>query len=254
MIKAVIIDDQESYRKKLRKLIDSELPGRIEILAEAENITAGRDIIHQFHPELVFLDIEMPGGTGFDLLEKLGEIKFDVIFTTSHQDFAIKAIRFSALDYIVKPLDPDELVKAVRRHEEKKKDAGNASQMEALFHNLKNLNSANSQIGLPSVNGLTFVKMQDIIRCKSDINYTDFFLADKSRITVSRTLKEVEAMLTEFYFLRVHDSHLINLHHIRKYIKGDGGTAIMSDGAEIDVSRRRKDEFKKRLSDLKMVF
>lgn len=254
MIKSVIIDDQESYRKKLRNIIDTTLADKVEVLAEANNISDGMEIILKHNPDLVFLDIEMPGGTGFDLLEKMGTIKFDVIFTTAHHDFAIRAIKFSALDYIVKPVDADELMKAVLKHEGKRNQSDSKRQLEVLFQNLKNMNSATNQIGLPSVNGLTFVKLQDIVRCKSDVNYTDFFMSDKSRITVSRTLKEVESMLTENYFLRVHDSHIINLHHMRKYIKGDGGIAIMSDGTEVDVSRRKKDEFKNRLADLKMVF
>ena len=116
------------------------------------------------------------------------------------------------------------------------------------------MNSSNNQIGLPTVNGLNFVKLHDIIRCKSDVNYTDFFISDKSKITVSKTLKEVEGLLTENYFMRVHDSHIINLHQMKKYLKGDGGIAVMNDGAEVDISRRKKEEFKQRLSDLKMVF
>lgn len=253
MIKSVIIDDQESYRKKLRNIIDSVLADKVEVLAEAGNIAEGMEIIMKHNPDLVFLDIEMPGGTGFDLLEKMGNIKFDVIFTTAHQDFAIRAIKFSALDYLVKPVDADELMKAVLKHEGKRNQSDSNRQLEVLFQNLKNMNSTSNLIGLPTMNGLTFIKLQDIVRCNSDVNYTVFYLADKSKITVSRTLKEVESMLTESNFMRVHDSHLINFSHIRKYVKGDGGIAIMSDGAEVDISRRKKEEFKKRLADLKMI-
>ena len=253
MIKSVIIDDQESYRKKLRQILQTHLSHKVEVLAEAENIIEGREIIQKYNPDLVFLDIEMPGGTGFDLLEKTGDIKFNVIFTTAHENFAIRAIKYSALDYIVKPVDADELIKAVLRHEGKQSSSDSSKQLEVLFQNLRNINSTTSQIGLPSMNGLTFIKLQDIVRCNSDVNYTIFHLTDKSKLTVSRTLKEVESMLTESNFMRVHDSHLINFSHLRRYVKGDGGIAVMSDGAEVDISRRKKDEFKRRLAELKMI-
>ena len=138
MIKAVIIDDLESYRKKLRLLIEKFLDGRVTVVDEASNITEGMAVILKHHPDLVFLDIEMPGGSGFDLLEKIGHINFDIIFTTAHSDFAIRAIKFSALDYILKPVDPDELLKAIQKHEEKKKHTDTNKQFEVLFQNLKN--------------------------------------------------------------------------------------------------------------------
>ena len=205
MIKSVIIDDQESYRKKLRQLLQTQLADKVEVLAEAGNILEGREVIQKFNPDLVFLDIEMPGGTGFDLLEKMGDIKFNVIFTTAHENFAIRAIKYSALDYLVKPVDAEELVKAVLKHEGRQNSSENSKQLEVLFQNLRNINNTTSQIGLPSMNGLTFVKLQDIVRCNSDVNYTVFHLSDKTRLTVSRTLKEVESMLAESNLMSVHE-------------------------------------------------
>lgn len=253
MITSVIIDDQESYRQKLRKLLE-KFKNELSVLGEAENAEDGFNLIEKTKPDLVFLDIEMPGGTGFDMLKRFGTIGFDVIFTTAHAQFGLQAIKFSALDYLVKPVDPDELYNAIEKHKDKKRQLNQQKQFEVLFQHLQSVNSTANQVGLPTGHGLIFVKLGDIIRCQSSSNYTDFFLVDKSKIMVTRTLKETEALLTDQHFFRVHDSHLINLHQIRKYIKGEGGIAIMADGSEIDVSRRKKDEFKQRLASMRMTF
>jgi two-component system, LytTR family, response regulator len=253
MIKLIIIDDQESYRQKLKKLLEKS-GKELAILGEAPNADEGLKLIAKVNPDLVFLDIEMPGGSGFDMLRQIRQVNFDVIFTTAHNEFGIQAIKFSALDYLMKPIDLDELNNAIEKHIEKKRQSTQQKQFDVLFQHLQSVNSTSNQIGLPTSSGLIFVKLNDIIRCQSAINYTDFFLVDKSKITVSRTLKETESLLAEKHFFRVHDSHLINLHHIKRYMKGEGGIAVMADGSEIDVSRRKKDEFKQRLAVLKMTF
>ncbi len=247
MIKAVIVDDELGARESLSKMIEKNCAG-IEIAAKADSMTSAYDAISRYQPDLVFLDIEMPNGNAFDLLEKFKEIDFDIIFTTAFDHYAIKAIKFSAVDYLLKPIDTEELVQAVHRFEDK---AGHKSMLDKKFKTLlANIKPENKlkKVGIPDGDGLIFINLSDIIRCDSDGNYTFFILTTGKRIMASRTLGEYEQMFADDNFCRVHRSHLINLQHVKKYIKGEGGYVVMSDNSQVEVSRRNKSDFLEKLS------
>ena len=201
-------------------------------------------------PDLVFLDIEMPNGNAFDLLEKFKTINFNIIFTTAYDHYAIKAIKFSAIDYILKPIDPEELITAVKRFEDR---AGQKATLDKHFKTLlSNVRPENKlkKVGIPDGDGLIFINLSDIIRCDSDGNYTFFILTSGKKIIASRTLGEYEQMFADDNFFRIHRSHLINLEHVKKYIKGEGGYVVMSDNSQVEVSRRNKTDFLEKLSHL----
>ncbi|HRQ49021.1 MAG TPA: LytTR family DNA-binding domain-containing protein, partial [Agriterribacter sp.] len=199
--------------------------------------------INQFRPDLVFLDIEMPNMNGFDMLEKFDELFFDVVFITAYHQFAIKAFRYSALNYLLKPVDPDDLVKTIHRIE-KRKSSPLKEQMDLLMETVRSSsNQTIPRIALTTSDGLLFVNTADIIFCESDSNYTRVALKDKKKILVSKTLKEIDDTLSGKDFYRIHNSFLINLNHINKYVRGDGGYVVMDDGTPISISRTRKQEF-----------
>ncbi len=247
MIKAIIVDDELGARESLSKMIEKNCKS-IGILAKADSMTSAYEAITKHQPDLVFLDIEMPNGNAFDLLEKFDKINFDIIFTTAYDHYAIKGIKYSAIDYILKPIDPEELIQAVHRFEEK---AGQKNMLDQKFKMLlSNIKPENKlkKVGLPDGDGLIFINLADIIRCDSDGNYTFFILTSGKKIIASRTLGEYEQMFADDNFFRVHRSHLINLQHVKKYIKGEGGYVVMSDNSQVEVSRRNKLEFLERLS------
>jgi two-component system LytT family response regulator len=199
-------------------------------------------------PDLVFLDIEMPFENGFTLFEKIKNPPFQVIFTTAYDQYAIKAIKYSALDYLLKPVDVVDLKNAVEKCREKTKSAPNRSDdIEMLLSALK-LKSKSAKIAVPTFEGLQMVNANEIVKCIADESYTHLTLTDGSKIVVCRILKEFEDLLSELNFLRVHNSSLINLTHVKKYIKGDGGYVIMSDDETVEVSRRKKNELLSRLT------
>ncbi len=248
MIKAIIVDDELGARESLSKMIEKNCK-QLEIVAKADSMLAAFEAITNKQPNLVFLDIEMPNGNAFDLLEKFKEINFNIIFTTAYDHYAIKAIKFSAVDYILKPIDPEELVEAVKRFEKQQQNQPHVldKQFKTLLSNVRPENKL-KKVGIPDGDGLIFINLSDIIRCESDGNYTFFILTSGKKIIASRTLGEYEQMFTEDNFFRVHRSHLINLQHVKKYIKGEGGYVIMSDDSQVEVSRRNKNEFLEKLS------
>jgi len=237
MTRAVIIDDEDASRLTLKALIERYVSD-IQIVAEASDVESGLAVIRQFTPDLVFLDIQMPDGSGFRLLEMLPEIDFNVIFTTAFDQYAIKAIKFSALDYLLKPIVPDDLIKAYAKHKESMSGADRKVSYKAL---LENLSPEPKRIVLHTFEGLHVVDTSDIIRCQSDDCYTNFFLNGGKRIIVSKTLKEIEEQLTGKDFIRPHKSHLINVSYIKTVVRNDGGYIIMKDGSEIPISRRKKE-------------
>ena len=241
MITAIVIEDEKNGRDFLKNLLTDYCP-EVDLLAMAESINVGKELILKHRPDLVFLDIKMPRGTGFDLLESLDEVDFEVIFTTAHDNYALKAIKFSALDYLLKPIDPQELVDAIRKVGEKRRNPKNRKYMEAFLNNINSRNVFN-QIALPTIEGLIFVKLEDIIRCQAEGSYTRVFLSSQESVIVSKILRDIEGLLGDSGFLRVHKSHLINMNQIRKYVKGSGGSVTMSDGAVVEVSKRKKDIF-----------
>jgi len=206
--------------------------------------------ISELKPDLIFLDIEMPHMNGFQMLEQLPKINFEIIFTTSYDQYAITAFKFSALDYLLKPVDREELEKAMQKIS-KKINPPISQQLEILLQRINQPSVPVQRIALPTMQGLEFVPVDSIIHCTSRNNYTEFFLKDKKKLLVSRTLKEVEDMLADHSFLRVHNSHVVNLNAITRYAKGEGGYLIMTDGSTIDVSRSRKELLMQKLQPYK---
>jgi two-component system, LytTR family, response regulator len=248
-LNTVIIDDEANAREALRSMIQL-VSTDVTIIGEAKNADLGIELINSSKPDLVFLDIQMPGKTGFDLLASFDEINFGVIFTTAYQEFAVKAFRFSAIDYLLKPIDPDELLDAIEKYKNQAKIVDN-QQIKILKEHFENpsnqviqrKSNENQRIALSASEGIHFVNLNDIIQCESMGSYTKFHLKSGQKIVVSKILKEYEEILDNFYFFRVHQSNIVNLEHIKRYVKGDGGQVWLSDNAEVEVSRRRKEEF-----------
>lgn len=238
MIRALIIDDEEQSRDSLAAYLEKYCKN-VELVGQGFNVADGLEKINTHKPNLVFLDVEMPDGNGFDLLESLDNVFFDVIFVTAYNDYAVKAFRFSALDYLLKPVEPEILKEAVKKVRESNKSKYLPRQLNLLRDSKNGFN----KIALPVGDGIIFVNITDIIRCQSDRNYSVFHLKNGDRIMVSRTLKEYEEILTSLRFFRVHHSHLINMSFIKKYVRGEGGSVIMEDGYEVEVARRRKEKF-----------
>lgn len=246
MLKAIIIDDEINSRKTLDSLLKKYCP-EVEVAGIADSVKSGLEQIEKTKPDVVFLDIEMPGGSGFDLLEKAPKINFEVIFTTAYDQYAIQAIKFSALDYLLKPIDVSELKTAIQKIEKNKKQNIPNKNLDVFIKNIQFISSHN-KIALPTLDGLMFVQLNQIVRCESDGNYTNFYLTTGEKIMVSKTMKEFEDLLLANNFFRVHNAHIVNLQQIKKYVKGEGGYIIMSDNSQIEVSRRRRDEFLQKLT------
>lgn len=249
MIKAILIDDAEKARAALRSDIQNYCPD-VFIAGEADGVAAGIEAIKTHAPDLVFLDIRMNDGTGFDLLERLekeNKFTFKVIFTTAYNEYAIKAFRFSALDYLLKPVDPEELVMALNKIKKGATTNVLGEHLNLLMENLKGLQASEKRIALNSLEKVQIVNVSEIIHCESQKNYTIFYLLNKQQVLVTKTLKEYEELLGEYNFLRVHHSHLINLKQLKEYVKMDGGYAVMCDGSQVPVSVRKKDQLLKML-------
>lgn len=249
MIKALIVDDEEKSRITLKNLIAMYCPN-IEVIELCDSVNSALKAIDKQMPDLIFLDVEMPFHNGFTLLEKIKNPSFDVVFTTAYDHYAIKAIKYSALDYLLKPIDSDDLKAAVDKIEINKSNSlSSSSNFEVLLSNIK-VKGTNAKIAVPTFEGLQMISASDIIKCTADESYTHISLTNNTKITVSRILKEYEELLSDLNFFRVHNSCLINLAHVTKYIKGDGGYVVMCDGESVEVSRRKKNEL---LSKLAMV-
>ena len=249
MLKAIIIDDEYDSREALRMAVEKYCE-EVEIVASCESPEAGLSAIQTLRPDLIFLDIQMPHMSGFDLLNRIDPIDFEVIFVTAYDRYAIKAIKFSALDYLLKPVDIDELLTAVQRVRKKAHDAVAVNHYKSIIENVKSHGQGLGKLAIPTVDGIIFVKIKEITYCEADRNYTILYFSNQEKIIVSKTLKEFESILEDKNFFRVHNSYLINLQHIQKYIKGEGGYVILSDGSHVDVSRRKKEEFLKILSEI----
>ena len=244
MIRSVIIDDEENSRNTIFNILTNYCKN-IAVVGQAGGVAEGLLLIMKETPDVVFLDIQMGDGTGFDLLEKISNINFQVIFITAYDQYALKAIKFSALDYILKPVNPHHLVEAISKIKINNNDYQEISSKISTL--LRNKNGF-ERITLPTFEGLKFVNIKDIIRCEADSNYTHFMLSSGDTFLVTRTLKEYEETLSDLDFIRIHQSHLVNIKYIDRYIKGDGGSIVMVDGSEVEVSRRRKDEFLRRMA------
>jgi len=239
---AILIDDERNSRNALHQKLITNCPG-ITILAECENGEQGIAAIEKQKPDIVFLDVEMPRMNGFVMLQQLQQRNFELIFTTAYDQYAIQAIRFSALDYLVKPIEIKALKEAVERARERRQSEIPNQRIETLLHNLVNEQHQQSRIAIPSQDSIQFVQLADIIYLEAESNYTSIYMQEAERIFVARTLKDFEDLLPSAQFFRIHHSFIINTNHMRKFFKGDGGQVLMSNGKMIDVSRRRKEEF-----------
>lgn len=250
MIRTIIIDDEPHCADRLNSLLESHCRQEIQVMGAFGTLEEGKAAIRKLQPDLVFLDVQLHDQTGFDLLKGLDSIPFSVIFTTAFEKYAVQAFRFSAIDYLLKPVDRDDLLQAIGKVSRKRSQEEVSQKYEVLFHNLKNIQGVSKRISVPTVNGLLFIQVSDIIRCQAEVNYTVIFLKGKQKITVARTLKEFEELLSDYNFFRVHNSHLINLLYIKSYNKGKGGFVSMNDDSVIEVSTRRKEEFLKKIGEL----
>lgn len=239
MIKAIIVDDELNCCETLATLLERYCP-QVKVADVCYSGQAALSAIIEIKPDIVFLDIEMPQMNGFELLEKLQTINFKLIFTTGYDQYAIKAIRFSALDYLLKPIDREELQNAVKKAIQSL-EGPLPQQFEVLLQKLHNPGNGGHKIALPTMEGLQLIAIDNIISCASERNYTFLYLKQKQKLVISRPLKEIEELLEDHSFLRVHHSYLVNLKEIDKYIRGEGGYLIMSDGSTVDISRSKKD-------------
>lgn len=241
-IKTILIDDEQASLKSLQWELEPHRE-EIEILEACDTPVAGLKAIRTHRPDLVFLDIEMPGMNGFELLRNLkGELDFAVVFTTAYDEFAIQAIRVNALDYLLKPIDPDELKQALGKVKTRLGEAKMPPDLQRLLESVSRTSNKVGHLVLPTQDGMEFVNPDRITHCQSDGNYTRIFQSGEAPIFISRTLKEVEEMLSGRMFFRVHHSYLVNLQFVKKYLRSRSGTLILQDGTEVPVARRRKDE------------
>jgi len=247
MKKILIIDDEKPTREFIRRMLES-FKLNVAIFIDGENVETGIKAIEEIQPDLVLLDIQMPDGNGFDVLRRTQYKKFEVIFITAFQEFAIQAIKFSALDYILKPIDMDELQNSVTRALDAIHQKTDESQFSVLQNNIQP--NQKRKLVLKTLESIHVVDIETIIRCEADKNYTSFFLADGKRILVSKTLKDYDTMLSGHSFFRVQQSHLININFIERYDKQDGGYVIMKDGASVPLSPAKKDQFFQLLENL----
>ena len=240
MINAILIDDEKHCLVTLKMMLNRYCKD-VYIIEECNSAKKGLEAIAKHRPDLIFLDIEMPIMNGFELLQRLPEIPFAVIFTTSYDQYAIKAIKFSALDYLLKPIDPEELITAVSKVSSRKQLPG-AEQFDILLNQIRQKGAGFEKIAIPTIEGFELIRADQIIRCEADDNYTHVYLKNKTKIVSSRMLKEMEELLQEFrYFERVHNSFLVNMNEVSKYVRGDGGYLLMSDGAAVSISKSRKE-------------
>ncbi len=247
MIKAVIIDDEKDARFLLRNLLENKYGNLIQVMDEADDVDTGVDCIKKNKPDLVFLDIKMPQGTGFDLLQKLNKVDFEIIFITAYDNYALKAFQFSAFGYLLKPIKTSELdttITRLRNQLENFKE-GSDKRLKVLIENYGD-DKKIRKIVISNMEGFKVTEVDDVLRLEGDSNYTHFILADNKRITTSKTLSEYEKLLMDHGFFRIHQSTIINLRHVKGYLKGDGGSVEMSDGKIFQVARNRKPDFLKR--------
>ena len=242
MLKAVLVDDDESNLSSLSEKLRKHCP-QVAITALCDTAQKGIEAIELFRPDIVFLDIEMPVMNGFLMLQQLGYKNFDLIFVTAYDHYAIKAIRYSALDYLVKPVEIEELTSAVARATKKRSLAPANPQIELLLEHLQKKDTL--KIAIPTMEGLQFLNITDIMYLEARSNYTIFFLQNDHKLMVSRSLKDFEELLPASTFFRIHHSYIINKNFLEKYIKGEGGQVVLHNGTTLDVSKRKKTEFLK---------
>ena len=244
MLRVVIVEDEVHSREALRSLLLEFCEG-IEIVGIADDIETAVPLIQQSNPDILFLDVELQTGTGFDLLDQLGEINFDIVFTTAFEQYAVKAIKLSSIDYLLKPIDIEELQKAVEKAKVKRDHDLQRLKLETLMSNLGP--ASKKKICLSTNEGMEFINIQDIVFCEANGAYTKFILTNGTTILVSKNLKEYETILPDQSFMRVHNSFLINLAEVKKFVKSEGGYILMKNNSQISISPKKRDEFLERM-------
>lgn len=246
MIKTIIIDDEPKGRLALQEKIKTYCPS-VEIIGQAGDGEEAIALIEKLCPQLIFLDIEMPKLGGFEMLDRLNEISFYIIFTTAYDQYAIKAIKYAAFDYLLKPVDIEELKMAVHRVESARDNNEVKAQWQLLQESLRQTSKSLQKLAIPTQEGLLFLNIAHIIHLEASSNYTNIYMSDKSKITASKTLKDFQDILPGNIFFRTHHSHIINLHFIKKYIRGDGGQVELENGTMVEISRKNKESFLNRI-------
>ncbi len=252
MVTVVVIDDEENSRDSLKGKLDLFCP-EVDVVAEASDVENGLIAITEHKPDAIFLDIKLAGESGFDLLEKLQadtELNPEIIFITAHDEFAIKAIKFSALDYLLKPIDPEELVKAIRKVEDEKGLPRKSGRINVLVENIRQASDSPKKIVVPTSDGMHVIKLSDIVRLESSSNYTTFHLNNAKSLLASKTLKDFDTMLSNYNFHRVHKSHLVNMNFVKRYVQTDGGYLVLQDESKIPVANRKKEQLMTTLKSL----
>lgn len=244
MLKSIIIDDEEDARFNLKHLLERKFADTIQVLGEADGVKSGLEIIEKTQPDLVFLDIKMRDGTGFDLIQNLDTVNFEIIFVTAYDKFAIQAMEFSAFAYLMKPINPEKLQNAVEQLIEKRKELKNSihKRIKILIENYGDTKKVFKLI-VSNVEGFDILQIEDIIRLEGDSNYTHFILPNEKKVVSSKSLGVYEELLIEYGFFRIHQSTIINLRHVKAYKKSDGGQVKMSDDVILKISRHRKKDF-----------
>ncbi len=239
ILKAILVDDEQNNLVNLEQLLKEYCPG-VEVIATASDAAMGRNAILQHHPDLVFLDIQMPGKSGFDLLRELHQYDFEVIFVTAFDQYAIQAVRFAAVDYLLKPVSIDELQGAVSRALAKRSEKKKNLQLENLLQLLQE-QKEDHRIALATTKETRFIRTTDIVRCESSNNYTIFFLSNGEKLTASRPIFEYEELLKSYGLIRCHQSHLVNRKYVKSWVKEDGGYLLLDNGHQVPVSKNKKD-------------
>jgi two-component system, LytTR family, response regulator len=252
MIPAIIIEDEPHCTERLIRLLTAHCKDIVKIAGHFSSAAAGIKGIQKLQPALVFLDVQLQNVNAFEMLQQIPDRNFDIIFTTAHDKYAVQAFKFCAIDYLLKPIEVNALVNAVSKLASKKPADETARKVAILLENLEQLKqyTAPKKIIVPTISGFEVLLVVDIIRCQSEVNYTTIFLKSKQKLVVAKTLKEFEEMLEAYNFFRIHNSHLVNLAYIRSYNKGKGGSVTLTDGSEIEVSTRRKEDFIQRMASL----
>ena len=243
---AIIVDDERDSRETLQNYL-GKYCSQVELLTSCTNIKEARDAILKYQPELVFLDIEMPHGNAFDLLEQWGEIDFEIIFVTAFSQYAVQAFNLSAAHYLLKPVDIEELEKAVAQVEQRLQAKDQLNHAQVLLDNLAAVNAQHRKVVLPLMEGFDVVKMSEVLYCEAQDNFTCFYFTDGRQSLICRSLKFYEAALTEFGFCRIHRSFMVNLEYVRRYIKGKGGSVVLENGKELLVANSKKEELVRRI-------
>jgi two-component system, LytTR family, response regulator len=242
MLKVIIIEDEAHGRETLRNLLNDYCED-IQIVSLAGTVKDGIKSIQTEKPDLIFLDVELHSGTGFEILENVNRFDFEVIFTTAYENYAIKAIKFSAIDYLLKPIDIGELREAVDKVRKRREESFHNNNLLNLIQNFQGQNNQQKIITLSTSEGIEFISVLDIVKLEANGSYTTFYLKQRKNLLVSKNLKEYENLLSEYGFFRVHHSCMINLNEVERYVKSDGGSVILKDGSRADISHKKKDKF-----------